>query len=219
MKQVLTDFRGDVSVGMYGLITDHYGIFSPLLQEKNLEQMKEIFKVDIIQTRITNVDIPGIFIAGNKNGIIIPNNITEKETKKIEKMGLNVMKLDSEFTAIGNLVLCNDNGAIISENIEDRKDEIEDCLGVPVEVGSVAGLSIVGSCAVATNEGCLAHPNTTEEEAQHIENILGVKVDIGTVNFGSPFVRSGILANKNALVLGKVTSGPEITRIAETLYE
>ncbi len=218
MKQILIDFRGDVNVGMYGLITDHYGVLSPLVIKKDLEEMKEIFDVPIIQSRVTTVDIPGIFLAGNKNGIIVPKNIKAPEIEKIKSLGLNVLTLDSDFTAIGNLILCNDKGAVISDNIEDKKEEIEKCLEVPVKVGTVAGLTIVGSCAMTTNEGCIAHPNTTEEEAQNIEEILGVKVDIGTVNFGSPFLRSGILANENALVLGKVTSGPEITRIAETLY-
>jgi len=36
---------------------------------------------------------------------------------------------------LGNLILANDKAAIISEKLEDQKDEIAEALDVPVEVG------------------------------------------------------------------------------------
>jgi len=37
-----------------------------------------------------------------------------------------------------------------------------------------------------------------------------VNVEPATINGGIPFVSSGILANSNAVVVGNLTSGPEI---------
>jgi len=41
-------------------------------------------------------------------------------------------------------------------------------------------------------------------------NVLGVKLEHATINNGVPFVESGILANNKAVVVGSMTTGPEI---------
>ena len=43
-----------------------------------------------------------------------------------------------------------------------------------------------------------------------ISNILGVNVEPATINGGTPFVSSGMLTNNNAIVVGNLTTGPEI---------
>ncbi len=83
---------------------------------------------------------------------------------------------------------------------------------------SVAGrLTIVGSTGVATNNGALLHPLAGEDEIKHIKSILKADVDIGTVNRGTGFVRTGILANTKDVLLGDMTTGPEIMRIEDAL--
>ena len=98
-----------------------------------------------------------------------------------------------------------------------QKKIVEETLGVKAKIGTVAQLSIVGSCGVATNKGCLLHRDVMEEEMGIVEKTLGVNADIGTVNFGTPFVKSGLIANSNGFVVGKMTTGPEIVRVDEAL--
>ncbi|MDP2766906.1 MAG: hypothetical protein Q8O41_05580 [Candidatus Methanoperedens sp.] len=50
-----------------------------------------------------------------------------------------------------------------------------------------------------------------------MEELYALPVDIGTVNFGSPLVVSGLLANSKGYVAGEDTTGPEISRIEDTL--
>jgi len=50
-----------------------------------------------------------------------------------------------------------------------------------------------------------------------VEELFKLPVDIGTVNFGSPLVGSGILANSKGYVVGLDTTGPEISRIEERI--
>ena len=54
------------------------------------------------------------------------------------------------------------------------------------------------------------HPEADEEDMKKFSNILGVKIEHSTVNNGIPYVSSGILANNNCIVVGTMTSGPEI---------
>ena len=41
-------------------------------------------------------------------------------------------------------------------------------------------------------------------------NVLGVKVEQSSINNGIPYVASGILANNHGIVVGSLTTGPEI---------
>ena len=118
------------------------------------------------------------------------------------------------------MILANDSGAVISENLEDSKEEIEEALEVPVEVGSIAGVKTVGTAAVANSYGAVIHRDASEEDAEHIKEVLDLEdIDIGTVNMGSPFVGSGSVATDNAILVGEDTSGPEIGRIDRTMVD
>lgn len=207
-----TDYRGDENIGFYGLVTDAYALFAPEFKDRDLFDVKKITGL-----RMNGTNLIGIFAAGNSNGLIVTDTIEAVEERKLDETGIDYLILESKFTAIGNLVLCNDNGAIISKHLEDRKDDIADVLGVDVETGTVAGLNIPGSCGVATNQGVLLHREASEEELEHAENVLGVSGDIGSVNFGSPYVHSGVLANSDDLLLGLNTTGPEIQRVQDAL--
>jgi len=132
-------------------------------------------------------------------------------------MGLNVLKTEIKQTALGNLILVNDSGCVIPREISLIKEDLEECFSVPVKIGTVAGLSIVGSCAFATNRGLLAHPNCTEKEMELLETVLKVNGDIGTVSFGSPFVGAGLVGNSRGFVIPEETTGPELQRIDESL--
>jgi translation initiation factor 6 len=71
--------------------------------------------------------------------------------------------------------------------------------------------------SVVTNRGVLTHPRLAETELAELEDLFGLPVDVGTVNFGSPLVGSGILANSQGYVAGDDTTGPELGRIEDAL--
>jgi len=129
----------------------------------------------------------------------------------------NVLHLNTDQTALGNLILANDMGAIISPLLRKHREKIAEFLEVKTEVSTVAGLKICGSAAIATNKGCLAHPQIKDDEKALIERILEVPVMIGTVNYGSPYVKSGIIANSSNFAVSEHSTGPEMGNIFEAL--
>jgi len=100
---------------------------------------------------------------------------------------------------------------------ESVREQISDALAVETVPGRIAGLTYVGSLAVATNKGVLAHPLTTEEEKKVLESVLKVPVDVGTINCGIPYVGTGLIANSYAAVAGSLTTGPEMFIIGNAL--
>ena len=49
-----------------------------------------------------------------------------------------------------------------------------------------------------------------EEDIKIFSNVLGVKIEQSSINNGIPYVSSGILANNHNIVVGSLTTGPEI---------
>ncbi len=222
MKVVQTDFLGDHNIGMFARATDKFCLIGNPITENSLSIVKENLKVPTIRASISNTELIGMFCVANSNGIVLPKIIFEGEyeniKKNLEELGVNIYISKSRLTCIGNLILCNDKGAIISNYFSSvEKKNIEDALDVEIEYGTVAKMPVVGSSGVATNRGCLLHRDAEESEMKIIEGILKVKSDIGTANFGSPFVGSCIVANSNAALVGESTTGPEIMRLQEAL--
>jgi len=203
---------GDPNIGLFGFATDSYAIAPKDIDTK-------VLKVKAIDVRVARTMLAGLFLAGNSNGILAPWIMADDETRKLQdfakKLGIPVTKIKSKQTALGNLVVCNDKGAIVSPLLRENMHEIKKTLGVRVMEGRLMNLDIPGSLCVATNEGLLLNMHASAADLKFAKKALGVEGDVGTVNFGSGFVKSGIIANSNGLIIGSESTGPEISRAAE----
>lgn len=206
-----TDYRGEENIGFYGVVSDPYALFASEFKTRGL------FDGAVMNVRVDGTGLIGLFMAGNSNGIVVSDLVKDHELDRIQDVDVPVRVLESKYTALGNLVLCNDSGCVVSPHLADRTDEIAEILDVPVETGTVADLKIPGSCGVANNNGVLLHRDASEEELTHVEDVLDVEGDIGSVNFGSPYVHSGVLANSTDVLIGPNTTGPETQRIQDAL--
>ena len=208
------NFYGDVNIGLYGFATDKYCFLG--LKHKVNKEIEKALGVPVHVSTILGTDFAGIFAAGNSSGLVVTKMAEEHEIKALRNFE-NVLVLDTRFTAIGNLILINDNGIVISPLLRRNRKDIESFFKLPCVVSAIAGISVTGSCAIATNKGCVVHPRTKPAEKKLIEETLGVPVDISTASFGSPFVKSGVIANSRGLIISTSSSGPEMGRISEVL--
>ena len=125
--------------------------------------------------------------------------------------------LKSLDNAYGNLILCNDKGAIISSLLRPYQEEIEQILNVETVVFDFAGSYLPGSIAIANNKGCLVHPLATYDEIDYISSILKVETDVSTINRGIPYLSGGAAVNDRAGVFGAMSTGPELMRLTSVL--
>ncbi len=208
------NYEGDTNIGFYATVTPEYAIYPYEFRRR------EFFELDNVVTRIAGTNLVGLFTAGNSNCLLVPETITTHERKKLDEAEISYQILESNDTALGNLILANDKGAYISEKLSDVKEEIEEALEVPVTVGKIAGISNVGVCGIANNKGAVIHRGASEEEAEKVAEALDIeKIDIGTINMGSPYVASGILCNDTHFLVGEDTTGPELGRIDQMLVQ
>lgn len=209
------NYEGNTTVGLYGVATNEYAVVAPDFTKKDLFEVDTVVETYIAQTRLV-----GMFTAGNSNCLLLPENVGEREKKAIEEAGVKVEVIEAQGNALGNLVLANDKGAVISPKLEDHREQIEEALDVDVEVMKIAGIPNPGVCGRANSQGVLLHRAASEEDAKKAKEALDVEnVDIGTVNMGSPFIGSGLICNNNLMLTGEDTTGPEIGRIDTTLNQ
>jgi translation initiation factor 6 len=152
----------------------------------------------------------------NNSGIVLPKNAYKEEIKAMKSLGMNIGVLDDKYTALGNLMMVNDCGGIITPNFTKKsKKRVEETLDIEVESTMIADFRTVGAIAAATNKGAVIHPMVNEEDIELVESLLKVYVDVGTINRGVGFVRTGIVANSQGAIMGQLTTGPEIARIED----
>jgi translation initiation factor 6 len=187
--------------------------------ETKAKKLKEYLDVEkIIHVSIAGTRLIGPMTVMNNNGILLPYTVSDDEIRILKQTGLNVDRLKSKFTAVGNLISANDKGALVSNLFKGEADQnIKDILGVPLQTFSIGGYVQVGSMIVATNAGAIVHPLANDSEISRISEILQVEAEPATVNGGSPFVSSGIIANFSSVIVGNLTTGPELIMISRAL--
>ena len=212
MKLDRLNILGCPVLGVFGRASESYCLVAYQAKKKTCDKISEILQVPVHRIKVVDTNFVGLFLSGNSSGIVVPDIVNEK----IE-LDVTVTKIKTKHTCLGNLILANDKGAILSPLLSEYSSEIRDTLDVDVSSGTIARLPIVGSLAVATNSGVLAHPEIKEDEKLLIGDILQVEVFTGTLNKGSPFVGSSILANTKGAVIGDLTRVPEVIKLEEAL--
>ncbi len=208
------DVFGDINIGLYCHATEKHCI-AGAAGKKMRHDCAALLKTNITETRLFNTDFAGIYCTGNSSGIVL-SDIAKHFGHTLEEYN-DILYVDTNYVALGNLMLMNDNGIILSPLLSRHKKMLEEFFSLKCTITKIADTTIVGKAGVATNKGCLLHRDATNSQIKTIENVLGVSADIGTVNFGSPYVGAGLIANSNGFIAGPATSGPELGRIVEAL--
>ncbi|MCL2115526.1 MAG: translation initiation factor IF-6 [Methanobrevibacter sp.] len=211
------NLTGNPNLGVYISVTDEIAIVPlnlPVIMENSI---KEALEVEVIRSSISGSNLAGALSVGNSKGFIVSPYTFDKEIEILQSNGINVVKIPDKYTAIGNIMALNDNGAIATPLLSDTSVEIiEDVFKLKVERSSIANSNIIGSLAIVTNRGALLHPKTTTEEIEFVEKVFKVPADIGTVGRGIPLVGACSIANSFGAIVAEDTTGPEMARIEES---
>lgn len=212
-------FGGD-HIGLYIKASNSYILYHSSVPERKVSLLEKELNASTIPVYLVNVLITSPFIAGNKNGIIIPylfeEYAKEELVKMMKKIDINVGILKNKYTSLGNLILANDKGAVVSPilSIASRKI-ISDVLDVEIVPATIGRFSYVGSLAVSNSHGALIAPMIREDEKMVIKDILKTSLYTGTINGGVEFISSGIVVNDNGVVVGTATTGKELMTISQ----
>jgi translation initiation factor 6 len=215
----LADIVGSPCVGVYSLATDKMVIVPSFVLAEKAERFEQWLKVKLIHTSIGSSVLVGALACANSNGILLPSFARDAEVEAIKSVFKgNITVMETKKTAYGNIVLANDHGSLVDPGMKTPDiNLVAETLGVEVVQGEIAGLPYVGSLAVATNKGVIAHPLLKDSERKVLEDVFKVPVDVGTVNCGIPYVGTGLIGNSYGGVAGSRTTGPETVIVENAL--
>ena len=140
-KIIIADFNRDFNLGLYGFASDRYLVIGKNVVSGEIERSEAIKKIKVIRTLVSSTNLAGIFLTGNSCGMIASKQIPRIE-KELEHIKENILFLDTEYTALGNLILINDRGCVISPLIKKHKKDIERFFGIECENIMLSVLSL-----------------------------------------------------------------------------
>jgi translation initiation factor 6 len=215
----LLDIYRSPNIGIFLRGNDRFLLVPKGLAQTKSDKLSDLLGVATVPTSIGESRLLGPLVCMNGNGILVSRLAEESELAEIRAAtGMNVAKLESRFTAVGNLVAANDRCALVSPVLDGRAaSQVGDVMGTEVERTPIAEYHQVGALVVATNSGAAVYPGLEEKEVGRIGALLGVEAYPTSVNRGVPYVASGLVANSRNAVVGSQTTGPELVFITRAL--
>ncbi len=204
-------------VGVLGLVTNDFGFFPKTSLKKETKGLEDFFKIKIITGSLAQSSLIGVLAVGLNFKIAVSDLVQESEKKMMEKNGLEVFQVE-KVSALGNLLALNQNGGIASELIsKETVKELENFFNIKILRKNIAQNELNGSSIVSTSKGFVVNPLASEKELKLLKKTFKVEGNTATSNYGDKFVSNGVLANKNAALIGSLTSNIELGKIDEGL--
>jgi len=215
----LVDIYRSPNIGIFLKANDKFILVPKGLAETKVEKLSSSLEVKAVPASIYESRLLGPLVSMNGQGMLVSRLAESHEIAELRTAtGLRVAKLDSRFTAVGNLVAANDRHAVVSPLLDGAAlSQVKDVLGVEAEVMAVGEYTQVGALIVATNRGAAVYPGLGEKEVARIGSLYGVDAGPTSVNRGVPYVASVIVANSRNAVVGSQTTGPELVFITRAL--
>jgi len=215
----LIDVYKNPNIGLFLKTNDKVLLVPKGLAPTKCEKLSRDLDVALCQTSTGGSRLLGPLASINANGALLSRMAEQEEIREIASgTGINVARLDSKYTAVGNLVTANDKCALVSPILDAKAvAQVRDVLSTEVERMSIKEYYQVGALVVATNSGAAVYPELDEKDVQKIGDLLGVEAYPTPINRGVPFVASGLVANSENAIAGSQTTGPELVFITRAL--
>lgn len=212
---------GSPHIGIFAYVNNKFAIVPRGITRTVRRTIEETLEVDVIEATVGGSRLIGVFIAGNDRAlllspIIYPEELDELRSAIGRKISLRVF--ETRNTAIGNLIAANNKGALVSSDFsDDEARELEAILETRVRRAQLMNYRAVGSMIACNDKIALTHPLLDEREMGQVSEALGVSAFGATVNEGVGLVRSGALLNNAGILVGSMTTGPELMNIQSLL--
>ncbi len=218
MSMRLSRTCGSFNIGVSAVANESLAFTSPDADDQFLRDLEEALGVKPHKTTVAGSHVVGSLIAMNSNGAAVSGLAEAGELEVIEK-AIPVRLLPDNLNAAGNNILVNDKGAIVNPDIDDETvKQLEELFQVEVVRAAIAGCNIVGSVCCCNNKGCVCTTDATDDDIEVIKEVLRVaEVQRTTVNHGSKYVGSGLVANSKGALVGDATTPIEMGRLEDGL--
>ena len=207
-----TEFFGSSALGLLAIASENICYMPREIKEKQADNIAKLMNVVIKKISLYDSYMLGLFGAANSKYMFVPSMVPEQETRRLDK---EIIRLESAFNTLGNLILCNDKGIVLSPYLKAKADWIREKTGLKVDSSHIAGLPFPGILGLVTNKGGLIAKNCNDDELEKIEKILGV--EIHRCEYYDGFPGAEIIANSKGLVAPSYLKAQKMSEIQEAL--
>ncbi len=222
MKVKKIDFSGTSIIGLYAFATDSYVLLGSEIHDKYVKELEQVLKVPVHKITIAGTSLLGVFLAGDNEKLIVPDIIFEREENKLKEIGMEYVKVKTLHTCLGNNFFIGKKTILANPEIEESVlDQVAKYYDKKTQKVEIAETNTIGSLLTANNDlnKVLITNDLNDEEAEEIAKIIGMEVTTGSINRGSPHIKSGVICNKNGILIGSNTGGPELVNTTKALYD
>lgn len=128
MPIVKENVYGGPNIGVFLRMNNQYLLYPSKINPKLLELIQEMDPtLNCIETFIAKSSVLGSYVAMNSFGMVVPHLISDEELDTLRGLmqkNFQIVEIETESNAFGNLILCNDQGAILSSKLQDIQDII-----------------------------------------------------------------------------------------------
>ena len=218
MSMRLSRTAGTFNIGVSAVANESLAFTSPDVDDQFLRDLEEALGVKPFKTTVGGSHVTGSLIAMNSNGAAVSGLAEEAELEVIRKQ-IPIVLLPDYINAAGNNILVNDHGAVVNPDFPDSiMKQLEELFGVEVVRSAIAGCNTIGSLCKCNNKGCVCTIDATDDDVELLKEVLKVQeVQRTTVNHGSKYVGSGVIANSKGALVGDATTPIEMGRLEDGL--
>lgn len=218
MSMRLSRTAGSFNIGVSATANESLAFVSPDAEPQFLKDLEEALGVKPVITTVAGSHVVGSLVAMNSRGAAVSGLAEESELSVIGNH-IPVTLLPDHINAAGNNILVNDNGAVVNPEMPDELvEKLSQLFGVEVVRSAIAGCNTVGSVCRCNNNGCVCSIDASDDDIEVLREVLGVKeVQRTTVNHGSKYVGSGVIANSKGALVGDATTPIEMGRLEDGL--
>ena len=213
------NINGNPNIGLYGYCADKICILGERLTKNAEKEVREALQAELHHLTIAGTPMPGVFLAGNSNALLVPGIAFDNEVKALKKLKLPVTVFDTHLTCLGNNLIANGHGCLVNPEFSDAEIVwIEKTLKVPVKRVQIAGLDTPGACLVLNGKYGVIHRDAEPHEIAMVKDTLKLEsLEPASVSLGSPYLKSGVLNNNEGFVVSETSGGPEIVHLEQSL--
>ncbi len=220
----LASFLGDPNIGLYIFATDSYVLAPINIHDSLLHKIEKVLSVPVIKTNIAGTSLLGALLSGDDNILLVPDIAFDTELETLKKNKIPFEVVHTELTALGNNIISSENSLLVNPDYDIKtKSRLREITGKKIVSADFGELKTFGSLIKVRGKRALISP-LLEDRKEQVKSLLDLeKVFVSNVNFGNPFVSSGLIVNKNGMLIGEKTTGFESMQIEQafgfTKYE
>lgn len=212
-------YQNSSEIGAYARITNSYALLPFSTSENFFTTFEEKLAehIPVFHASVAGTSILGRLCTGNSKGLLCPSTTTDQELQQLRDClpdSVIVQRVDERYSALGNVISCNDHVAIYHPELDSQTVEIiGDVLGVDAFPASIADEKLVGTYCVFSNKGGVVCPKVTVEQLEELAGQLCVELTAATVNRGQHLLGAGMCVNDWSLFCGWDTTALEIANL------